>query len=226
MKEVDGVFVVAHELKSPLVLTRQLALSMDLDDKESVRFAKEKIVSTTERAMRQVNDLIKVARLEDGLFTLEPVSIRGVCDDVTRELRYLYRENHRDLKEKYTNRAKLVTANREMLYSVIYNFCSNALRYSNEDTRSELFVRDRGDKVEIQVRDFGPALSVKIWKELKHGWITEPTSIAMRPGSSGLGLYIASRFARFMNGNISAVRHRDGTSFTLTLPISKQASLF
>ncbi|MDO4967752.1 MAG: HAMP domain-containing sensor histidine kinase [Candidatus Saccharibacteria bacterium] len=225
-KEVDGVFVVAHELKSPLALTRQLALSIEPEDIESVKFAKEKIISTTERAMRQVNDLTKVARLEDGLFTLEPVSVRGVCDDVARELRYLYRENHKSLREKYTNRSKLATANREMLYSVIYNFCSNSLRYSDEETRSELSVRDRGDKIEVSVRDFGPALPVNIWKELKHGWISEPTSIAMRPGSSGLGLYIASKFARFMNGEVSAIRHRDGTSFILRLPISKQASLF
>ena len=226
MKEVNGIFVVAHELKSPLALTRQLALSIDLEDEESIKFAKEKIITTTERAMRQVNDLTKIARLEDGLFELEPVSVRGVCDDVTRELRYLYRENHKSLKEKYTNRSKLVTANREMLYSIIYNFCSNALRYSDDETRSELSVKDKGDSVEIRVRDFGPALPVNIWKELKHGWITEPTSIAMRPGSSGLGLYIASKFARFMHGDVSAIRHRDGTSFVLSLPISKQASLF
>ena len=226
MTEVNGVFVVAHELKSPLALMRQLALSIDLEDEKSVVFAKDKIVSTAERAMRQVNDLTKITRLEDGLFELEPVSVRGVCDDVTRELRYLYRENHKMLEEKYTNRSKLVVANREMLYSVIYNFCLNALRYSDEETRSELIVKDSGDKIEIRVRDFGPALPVKIWKELKYGWISEPTSIAMRPGSSGLGLYIASKFARFMNGDVLAIRHRDGTSFILKLPVSKQASLF
>lgn len=226
VKSINGVFVVAHELKSPLALMRQLALSIDPEDKDSITFAKDKMISTAERAMRQVNDLTKIARLEDGLFELEPVSVRGVCDDVTRELRYLYRENHKSLSEKYTNRSKLVVANREMLYSVIYNFCSNALRYSDNETRSELSVRDRGDKIEIRVRDFGPALPTKIWKELKHGWISEPTSVAMRPGSSGLGLYIASKFARFMNGDVSAIRHRDGTSFILRLPISKQARLF
>ena len=61
---------------------------------------------------------------------------------------------------------------------------------------------------------------------MKHGWISEPTSVAMRPGSSGLGLFIASKFSRYMNGEVSAVRHRDGTSFTLILPVSKQAGLF
>ena len=51
MTEVNGVFVVAHELKSPLALMRQLALSIDLEDEKSVVFAKDKIVSTAERAM-------------------------------------------------------------------------------------------------------------------------------------------------------------------------------
>ena len=218
--------MAAHELKSPLVLMRQLALSMDTSDEKSMRFAKDKLVEVSERAIRQVNDLTKISRLEDGLFELEPVSVRGVCDEVTKELRFLYRANHREISEKYTNKSRLVIANRDMLYSVIYNFCSNAMHYSDEGTRAEISVRDRKGKVEIQVRDFGPSLPTKIWKEMKHGWLAEPTSVAMRPGSSGLGLYIASKFSKFMNGEVSAVRHRDGTSFTLILPVSKQITLF
>ena len=224
--EVNGIFVAAHELKSPLSLCRQLALSMDLDDKKSLEYTRDKLVEVSERALRQVNDLTKIARLEDGLFELEPVSVRGVCDDVTMELRHLYRENHRELKCKYTNRSKLALANRDMLFSVVYNFCSNALHYSDENTHSELSVKDKKGCIEIRIRDFGPALPTKIWKELKYGWINEPTSIAMRPGSSGLGLYIASKFARFMNADVSAVRHKDGTSFTLLLPASTQISFF
>lgn len=226
MTEVNSIFVAAHELKSPLVLMRQLALSMDTSDGKSIRFTKEKMVEVSERAIRQVNDLTKISRLSDGLFELEPVSVRGVCDEVTKELRFLYRANHREISEKYTNKSRLVIANRDMLYSVIYNFCSNAMHYSDEGTRAEISVRDRKGKVEIQVRDFGPSLPTNIWKEMKKGWIKEPTSVAMRPGSSGLGLYIASKFSRFMNGEVSAVRHRDGTSFTLILPVSKQVSLF
>lgn len=224
--EVNGIFVAAHELKSPLTLLRQLALSMDLEDEMSLKDTQSKMIQVSERALRQVNDLTKISRLEDGLFELEPVSVRAVCDEVTSELRFLYRENHRDISEKYTNKSRLVIANRDLLYSVIYNFCSNAMHYSDEGTRAEISVRDRKGRVEIQVRDFGPALPSKIWKEMKHGWVTEPTSVAMRPGSSGLGLYIASKFSRFMNGEVSAVRHKDGTSFTLILPVSAQASLF
>ena len=218
--------ILAHELKSPLALMRQLALSIDLENPAKLERTKEQLVSVSERALRQVNDLTKIARLEDGLFEMEPVSPRALCDEVTRELRYLFRFNHRDLEIKYHNKSKLVIANRELLYSVIYNFCLNAMHYSDSETKSLLTIRDCRQKIRIDIRDFGPALPLDVWRELKRGWLEKPTSIAMRPGSSGLGLYIASKFARFMNANVGAVRHRDGTSFYVELPISRQASLF
>ena len=224
-KEVDGILVAAHELKAPLAVLRQLALSLD-DMSASNEHIRHEMVNVSERAIKQVNDLAKIRRLEDGLFEMEPVSVRAVCDDVTRELDYLFRHNRRDLWVKYANRAKLVTANRDLLYSVVYNFLLNAMHYSGEGMRAELTVRDFRDHVKIMVRDFGPALPMDVWREMKRGWIDKPTSIAMRPGSSGLGLFIASRFSRYMNAKVGAVRHRDGTSFYVELPISKQASLF
>ncbi len=226
-REVNGILVAAHELKAPLSVLRQLALSFDFEEPApSLEHIRSEMVSVSERAIKQVNDLTKIARLEDGLFAMEPVSVRAVCDDVTRELGYLFRYNKRDLFVKYSNRAKLVTANRELLYSVIYNFLLNAMHYSGKETRSELIVKDDHDKVKVMIRDFGPALPMDVWREMKRGWVKKPTSIAMRPGSSGLGLYIASKFSRYMNANVGAVRHRDGTSFFVELPVSTQARLF
>lgn len=226
-QEVNGILVAAHELKAPLSVLRQLALSFDFASPNSnLEHIRSEMVSVSERAIKQVNDLSKIARLEDGLFVMEPVSVRAVCDDVTRELSYLFRYNKRDLFIKYSNRSKLVTANRDLLYSVVYNFLLNAMHYSGKETRAELVVKDDHDKVKITIRDFGPALPMDVWREMKRGWINKPTSIAMRPGSSGLGLYIASKFSRYMNANVGAVRHRDGTSFFVELPVSTQARLF
>ena len=216
--------ILAHELKSPLALMRQLALSIDLEKPDKVERTKSQLVSVSERAIRQVNDLTKIARLEDGLFELEPVSPRALCEDVVRELRYLFRFNHRELEVRYSNKSRLAIANRELLYSVIYNFCLNAMHYSGSETKSLLSIRDRAGRIRVDIRDYGPALPMDVWRELKRGWLEKPTSIAMRPGSSGLGLYIATKFARYMHANVGAVRHRDG--FYVELPISRQASLF
>ena len=224
-QEVDGILLAAHELKAPLAVLRQLALSFDDLDTQNEHLRSE-MISVSERAIKQVNDLTKIKRLESGLFEMEPISVREVCDAVTRELSYLFSYNKRDLFIKYANRSKLVTANRDLLYSVVYNFLINAMHYSGEGTRAELIVRDFHDRVKIIVRDYGPALPMDIWREMKRGWLEKPSSIAMRPGSSGLGLFIASKFSRYMNAPVGAVRHRDGTSFYVELPISKQTSLF
>lgn len=223
--EVDSILLVAHELKAPLSVLRQLAFLLESED-PATNSIRSDMISVSERAIKQVNDLSKIARLEDGLFKMEPVSVRAVCDDVVRELQYLFSCNHRALSVKYSNHHKLVTANRELLYSVVYNFLLNAMHYSSTGTRSELRVKDRKGKVTVNIRDFGPALPLDIWRELQHGWIKKPTSIAMRPGSSGLGLYIASKFSHYMQINVGAVRHRDGTSFYIELPVSTQARLF
>ena len=224
--EVNSILVATHELKAPLSILRQLAFSLDFADKTEVEKIKSEMINVSDRALRQINDLTKIARLEDGLFEMEPVAVRHVCDEVTDELCRLFQHNNRDLQIKYSNRSRLVVANHDLLYSVIYNFCLNAMHYSTEETSSELIVKDFNNKVRVKVRDFGPALPMDVWREMKRGWIKKPTSIAMRPGSSGLGLFIASKFSRYMNANVGAVRHRDGTSFFVDLPISNQARLF
>ena len=81
--EVDGVLVAAHELKAPLAVLRQLALSFDGAGHEDERIRNE-MVNVSERAIRQVNDLVKIKRLNDGLFAMEPVAVREVCDAVGR----------------------------------------------------------------------------------------------------------------------------------------------
>jgi signal transduction histidine kinase len=224
-EEVSNILLAASELKRPLVAIRQIALTFDeMNDRNE--HLREEMVSVSDRAIRQINDLMKIGKLPSGLFEMEPVAVRGVCDEVVRELEYLFRFNKRDLFIKYSNQARLVTANRELLKSVVYNFLLNAVQYMGDTTRSELRVKDARDKVRIDIRDFGPALPMDVWREMKRGWIKKPESITMRPGSSGLGLYIASKFSRYMGAMVGAVRHRDGTSFYVELPVSRQARLF
>ena len=224
-RSFDGILVAAHELKGPLATLRQLALSFDDLDIQGEQIRTE-MVEVSERAIRQVNDLTKIKRLEDGLFEMEPVAIRAVCDEVSKELSYLFRENARKLTVSYKCRNGLVVANWELLRSVVYNFLLNAMHYAGEGTEAKLTVREVRDRVRVDIRDYGPALPMDVWREMRSGFVERPVSIAMRPGSSGLGLFIASRFSRYMNAKVGAVRHRDGTSFYVELLKSKQASLF
>ena len=222
----SSAIVVAHELKGPLSLSRQLALSLDYEDSiDGAREIGRQIAVTSERALRQVEDLTRIARLEDAMFEMEPVNPRIVCDDVVSELWRLFKFNRRELMIDYRNKRRLVVANRQLLRSVVYNFCLNAMNYGGEDLPSLVSIYERGEKIRIDVRDYGPTVPTKVWREIKNGFVKKPVDIAMRPGSSGLGLYIAAKFANYMNSDFGLVRHRDGTSFYIDLPISGQLSL-
>ena len=216
--EVDSILVAASELKQPLIDIRQLAFAFDgmTGENEAIR---AEMIGISDRAIAQINDLMKLQKLKNGAFELEPVGVRAICDRAKQKVRG-------ELITKYKNRTPLVMANRELLESVIFNFLFNAEKYNCGGERALLMVRDVRDKVEIIVRDYGPAIPCEIWREMKRGWIRKPKAIAMRPGSSGLGLYIASRFAEYMNAKVGAVRHRDGTSFYVELMKTEQRRLF
>ncbi|MBQ3261217.1 HAMP domain-containing histidine kinase [Candidatus Saccharibacteria bacterium] len=224
--EVNGIFVVAHELKAPLALMRQLALSLDPQNPSETRDYQDKLISVSERALRQVSDLAKVARLEDALFEMEPVAVRGVCDEVAEELKYLFRFQQKSLKISYRNKQKLAVANRDLLRSIVYNFCVNALKYSDQNQASTLTVRDKKQRIRLEVRDFGPALPIDIYRKITNGSLNAPVDISFRPDSSGLGLFIATKFAKYLHAHVGAVRHHDGTSFFVELPVSNQGTLF
>ena len=222
---MESEVVVAHELKAPLSLVRQLALSLDYEESlDGAREVGRQIVATSDRAIRQVNDLTKIARLDDALFEMEPVNPRAVCDAVVGELWRLFEFNRRKLRIEYRNKRRLAVANTQLLHSVVYNFCLNAMNYGGEELPSEISVYDRGAKIRIEVRDFGPAIPTKTWREIKDGFVKKPVATPMRPGSSGLGLYIASKFANYMHSEFGLIRHKDGTSFYIDLPVSGQLS--
>ena len=226
--DISSVSVAAHELKSPLVLLRQLSLELaagTLDAAASQRVL-DQLLQTSEKALRLTSDLTRAENLTTSLFALEPVNPISVCDDVTFELERLYAAHGRVLQRSRIRHLPPVVANRDLLRRILLNFADNALHYSDEEGVVELhaqLLREAG-LVRVGVRDYGPAVSMKNWRELtKSLSVVKP--VHARPQSSGLGIYIAHQFAHAMNGRIGAIRHRDGASFYVELPISKQLSL-
>ncbi len=226
MEEVNSVGVVARELKRPLLELRQLALGFDGCGPQD-EIVRAEMVSVAERGMRQVDDLMKLGKIND--FELGPVAVRAICDEALNEISGIYKKGSDKkirMRVRYSNRQRLVKANPELLKSIIYNFLLDATHYNEAGGRAELKVREAGKKVAVEVRDFGPALPVDVWREIQENLVKEPREIAMRPGSSALGLYISSKFSKYMKAEVKAVRHTDGTSFIVELPVSRQMSFW
>ena len=226
--DVSSVGVAAHELKSPLVLLRQLSLdllddTLSLNDRQQVL---DQLVHISEKALRLTGNITRAEAVQSTLFPLEPINPLTICDDVTHELARLYQAHQRTLLTGRVKHIAPVVGNRDLLRRILLNFADNALYYGDENGHVKLeaqLIKRRG-VVRVGVRDYGPALPRASWRrlvaDLEH---THP--VQARPQSSGLGIYIANQFAAAMNGRIGAIRHRDGTSFYVELPVSNQLTL-
>lgn len=227
LNRVSRVGVAAHELKSPLVLLRQLSLELRDDDvsADERRRIIEQMTHVSEKALRLTSDLTKTESQLD-LFELQPVNPMDVARDVRTELSGLYRAHGQTLDIRRIRSVPPVIANRDLLRRILLNFADNALHYANADGAVELHAQLLSERsaVRISVRDHGPHMPARSWRKL----VTTLGSVQpvhARPQSSGLGLYICNEFAQSMNGRIGAIRHADGASFYVELPVSRQLAL-
>ena len=228
-ESVPLFIAAAHELKSPLALIRQLALGIEAGNysaKDTAKIARQ-ISLTSERALRLTTDLTKSARLEDSLFTCEPLNPLSLCEEVVEELQPLYRAKGRVLYLEPRSRPLLGLANKDLLRRILLSFADNALHHTTNDTAVTLTAntRDHGRTIRLGVRDRGPALPANVWKRLDMTLGSTLQPMHLRPNSSGLGIYIASQFADAMNAEVGAVRHRDGATFYVEIAASTQLRL-
>lgn len=221
--------MAAHELKAPLTLVRQLSHAIASGDytAEQVQQIAERIGLTSDRALRLTTDLTRSARLDDGLFELEPIDPMPLCLDVIGELAPLYAARGRKLRlARRRNNVPLVVAHRDLLRRIMINFADNALHYAEGDRPVELSVvyQRRPEVIRLSVRDYGPSLARDLRAHLRSQELA--SQIAYRPASSGLGLYISQQFANAMGAKVGALAHRDGASFYVDVPRSAQLGLW
>lgn len=225
---VPSVLAAAHELKAPLVLMRQLAFQLasagELTPEQSV--VQERIRLTSERALRLVENITQSGRLEDTLFSLEPLQAHSVWHDVAVEISPLAAQLGQELKLRVPTRPLLVVAHSDLLPAILMGLCDNALSHNPFGSDVQLSVKQVKDSVVFSVRDKGPVIDAKAFGQLEQRLGRSPQPLGSRPNSSGLGLWIAGSFARAMASHLSVTRHRaGGMTFSLHVPVSRQLSL-
>jgi signal transduction histidine kinase len=134
--DISAVVAAAHELKSPLVLIRQLAFAAaDGERSEHERDqALTQLTAVADRSLRLTTDLTRAARLEDSLFEVEPVNAQQLCEMIVAQIAPLYAEYGRTIYTTSHRSRPLVLAHRELLSSVLYHFADNALHYGHADS--------------------------------------------------------------------------------------------
>ncbi|MDB5183490.1 MAG: putative Histidine kinase [Candidatus Saccharibacteria bacterium] len=221
------IIAAANELSSPLVLLRQLGLTVTSDTlgKDERQLLGEQLTLTSERALRMAASLSMASSGQQRL-ELEPINPISICREVVHELSPLFAAHGQTLTVQKRSRIPLLVGNRRLLQQILLSFSDNALFYGSKSHPIRMNISGHGDTVRIGVRDYGPAVPIDVWQQIESRVTRHvPTPLASRPHISTVGLIAAQRLAEAMGSAVGVTRHRDGATFYVDLRLSGQTSL-
>lgn len=214
---------VAHELRSPVTTLRTMAGAMQeglADDPERRARAVESLVSTSDRMLHLVTDLLELAKLDlqELPLNVREVDVREIASAAVHAHAASASDAHVVLHPVEAGPPVMATVDPDRLTQVLDNLLNNAISYAGEGAQVHVIIEDK-DPLRIEVSDDGRGIPAK---HLPH--VFEPfyrADTARTPGDShsGLGLRIARGLARAQDGDLllSSVEGK-GTTATITLP--------
>jgi K+-sensing histidine kinase KdpD len=222
-----SLIAAARELKTPLILMRQLAIELE-NTTESSRQSEivRRMRLTAERSLRLADNLTKIAHLDEAMFELEPVQITSLINEVVDELSPLSWALKQTFSVRVGRRAVVAVGHRELLRSLILGLVDNALQHHHNEQHVDVTARVSRNETVVTVRDYGPIMDLTEYRRLSLSLGAHNLPITSRPLSSSLGLIIAQRFVAAMRGRLSISRHHSGgVTVRAHLPICAQMSL-
>ncbi|WP_255505736.1 cell wall metabolism sensor histidine kinase WalK [Mycetocola sp. JXN-3] len=217
----------SHELRTPLASIRgysELARRIGGDLPEDIAYSLERIGSESIRMTGIVEDLLLLARLDEGReLTQRPVDLTDIVFHAVNDARAAGPEHPLDFEGPEAPIRVLGDAPR--IQQVIVNLLANARVHTPAGTHigARLAVVD-GEAV-IEVRDDGPGVSEKVRDHVFERFVRgdeSRTRTAGTSGTSGLGLSIVAAVVQAHGGRVALDSEPGNTVFTITLPLLEE----
>jgi signal transduction histidine kinase len=222
----DMVSTVSHELKTPLT-GLQMVVHLLLEEQIGPLNAKqtELLLSArqdAERILTMINDLLDLARIEQGRVQLDLQSTAPA--DLLRETIDRYESSAADAGIKLTGSVSFglppILVDRARIGHVFDNLVGNALAHTARGGSIRLAAESSGEFTSFTVSDTGEGIPPEHMPRLFEKFFRVPGSRAREGGGAGLGLAIAREIVVAHGGQIEAQSEvGKGTTFTFTLPV-------
>jgi len=213
---------VSHELRTPLqlILGPASALGRGTNLTDAQRRDIDTIVRNARLLLKQVNDLLEVARLEAG-----KTDVDYAVTDVAQLLRVVARnfDAHADSREMTWKLDVPAIVHAEVdvakLERVLLNLVSNAFKFTPVGGTVRVALRDEAGEFLIDVEDSGPGVAPEqqtvIFERFRQG----DQNLTRQFGGTGLGLAIVKDFVQLLRGSVDvATSTLGGARFTVRLP--------
>ncbi len=212
----------SHELRTPLASIRgyaELARRFETDLPEPAIRSLDRIESESIRMTRLVEDLLELARLDEGQeLALGEVELVRMLADAIGDA-YTVAPDH-EWELDAPDGPVTIQGDAARLEQVIVNLVANAHRHTPEGTLVSVALRElpETDEVEIVVADDGPGIDPALQPHLFERFARGDASRTRATGSTGLGLAIAAAVVEAHSGRIEAVSQPGSTRFVIRLP--------
>ncbi|MBN1332041.1 hypothetical protein JW978_04120 [Candidatus Dojkabacteria bacterium] len=236
-QERDMIDVMGHELRTPITIVRNslMILQSKIKKKEKITESElanyiEKASEGAKRELDLVETLLSATKVESNRIQLllTQLDANQVVENAIEAHEHFAKE--KDVKIVYTKPKKetLIYADKTRFQEVIDNLVSNAIKYTLEgEVTVEITENDKN--VLFTVTDEGIGIAKEDMKYLGKKFFRAkqhiPTSKGadgngvVRPGGTGLGLYVAFNLMKLMNGKIDVKSEiGKGSTFTATIP--------
>jgi two-component system sensor histidine kinase/response regulator len=224
------ITIVAHELRSPLLLVKQyLDLivggkmgSIDETAKEMLDGAHGTLVGL----LNLIADWLELARINAGDIAggMEDIEIWPVLSKVIEEMRPFAEERGVTLRLDPPPERMRVRAHAESLAVVFKNLVSNAIKYNRPNGSVILDGQVTDGTLRVDVRDTGIGIpSEEIPFIFEDFFRVKSSKTAEIPGT-GLGLSIVKKIVEGHHGTVEVEsKQEEGTAFSVYLPLLRQA---
>lgn len=190
---------IAHELRTPLAAIRlQAQIAGRATSPEAAQAALDRLLAGVDRATRVTDQLLTLARLDPrhaADLELESFALTRVVEETVHEFDSLLLARQQQLETAVDE--GLVYSSPQAVYLVLRNLLDNALRHTPPGGRLRLSARVSESRLCLEVQDQGPGIP-----EAERERVLE-RFVHLRPGSSGLGLFIVRRIAQALGGEVT-----------------------
>jgi len=223
---------MSHEIRTPMnaIMGFSELLGLDEeDDDESEQFI-DHIISNSEILLDIMDNIIDIAQLEAGQFSISYAACR--VDELLLELEetfslrlntYKSRENiSLDLKLPSEIRDMELYTDRMRLYQIISNLLDNALKFTESGSIEFGIEKKESDTLYFYVKDTGIGIKPENKEIIFNRFRQVEDSFTRRFGGVGIGLSISKSLIELLGGNIWVESVPDqGSNFRFTHPVNE-----
>jgi len=240
-KEIDRlknefVSIAAHQLRTPLSAIKwSLRLVLDGDTGKITKKQAEileKGYQSNERMITLINDLLNVARIEEGRFVYKAV-LSSIEEIITKSIDNLNslanRKRVKIVFNKPLGSLPKVNVDKEKIMLVIQNLIDNAIRFNKSNGEVTVSVKRDKINIEVVVKDNGIGIPSVQKDRIFTKFFRADNAIISEAEGSGLGLFICKNIIEAHGGRIWFESEKgQGTAFYFTLPaaIAKKGDKF